>query len=244
MGTDMECNLMVWDCFSVLYFGFISVHETACNLYLNDSKTSPLQDFMTSWLNTFAVHTFSCRKEDKPPLPAARINVPLEISVTTTLPRFGKVPPAIGRLGRPSDRRRRLILILEAASRTFDALESGLSAGTVEKTFKPMSATCGWSRKLGKQEQTLRNQLEYLSGGGGNSSDSSDSSDSKEGEEVAVGRGQGAGERRSPRRRDDDLVLAAEAMAKGRGAEEADVARWEEEVVQFAREFGKGVDKT
>ncbi|KAI8252719.1 hypothetical protein K4K58_007658 [Colletotrichum sp. SAR11_239] len=32
----------------------------------------------------------------------------------------------------------RLILILEAASRTFDALESGLSASTVERTFKPI----------------------------------------------------------------------------------------------------------
>ncbi|KAI8272755.1 hypothetical protein K4K59_011163 [Colletotrichum sp. SAR11_240] len=88
-------------------------------------------------------------------------------------------------------------------SRTFDELESGLSASTVEKTFKPMSVTRGCSRKLGKQEQTLRKQLEYFSGGGGNSSDS------EEDEEVA-----------------GDVF-------------KADVARWEEEVVQGVWEGGR-----
>ncbi|KAI8165612.1 hypothetical protein K4K49_000621 [Colletotrichum sp. SAR 10_70] len=82
----------------------------------------------------------------------AHIKVPLEISVTPTRPRFGESLPQLAAWASDGNDFARLILILEAASRTFDALESGLSASTVEKTFKPMSATCGWSRKLGKQE--------------------------------------------------------------------------------------------
>ncbi|KAF3799155.1 hypothetical protein GCG54_00015342 [Colletotrichum gloeosporioides] len=145
--------------FSVLYFGFISTRDI-----LAEHLRRP--------------HLF-CPKEDKPPPPTARINVSLEISVTPTLPRFGESLPQLAAWAvHGTDFARRIILILEAASRTFDALD----------------------RKLGKQEQTQRKQLEYFSGGGGNSSDS------KEVEEVARGCVQGAGERRSTLSRDDDPV--------------------------------------
>ncbi|KAL0929943.1 uncharacterized protein CTRU02_215152 [Colletotrichum truncatum] len=153
----------------------------------------------------------------------------------------------------------RLIVVLEGGLRSLETLESSLAANVLEQTFKPMSATCEWDRKLRKQEQALRGELVYI---GDDTEREVTLHEALESvtphsasariacrvteistEQLRTLRGRlqrGAVPKMVELGRSAQL-LAAEGRAKGRWATEADVARWEEEVVQLAVDFEKVV---
>ncbi|KAK1957409.1 hypothetical protein LY78DRAFT_741908 [Colletotrichum sublineola] len=159
------------------------------------------------------------------------------------------------------DRISRLVVVFEDASRTLNALESSLPASAIERTFKPIKATCDWSRKLYKEERALRKELRYIGGNPDQEKTVQRALEAQaprgaiarvachvteiETEQLLILRGD-LRRKAVPRMASllkSSLELATDGESKGRQATGEDVVWWEKRVVQLAKDFDEMVSE-